>query len=88
MEIQHTLDQTNFSKVYEFVLLIYVSLSIFACVKVFPTVRVALFSWFKRSLLLQTSPKLSKQEASGQEGKALAMTPLLNHPLPFLRELS
>ena len=88
MEIQHTLDQTNLPKVYEFVLGIYVSLSIFACVKDFPSMKVALFSWFKRSLLFQTSPRLSKQEASGQEGKALAMTPLLNHPLPFLGDLS
>jgi hypothetical protein len=61
--------------VYEFI-----CLSIFA----FPSVRVALFSWFKRTLLLQTCPRLSKQEASGQEGKALAMTPLLNYPLPFI----
>lgn len=46
-----------------------VSLCIFACVKVFPSASVILFSWFSRSLLFQNSPLPDNQEAFGQEGK-------------------
>lgn len=42
------------------------------------SVNVILFSWFNKSLLLQTLPQPNKQETSEQKGKALRINPLLN----------